>query len=270
MDIDNRIIDLNQFHRTFKQIKSTERLVAELNAANLMAEWGDVTIDDCRTVLKNLAESDLIQGNGYYPIAISLMSAVAYQNTPISDKSKYVDRIMESDIIPISIQKKVNDGWTVGEILMDSDISLTKAKDGGVKFRWQSVKPVSLEPVQMTDMDENTAVYRTGTDDGIYAYRDLDGTLVLSVKIRQTEDILAAEELLNNEVPYYYTPSSHFVSPVWKLRAMRKAIQETFTFLEFPFVPIRYQVILPLKEQKFLDEDKLWKKDWKDLPLKII
>ena len=35
-------------------------------------------------------------------------------------------------------------------------------------------------------------------------------------------------------------------------------------------MPIRYQVILPLKEQKILDVDKLWKRDWKNLPLKII
>jgi hypothetical protein len=45
---------------------------------------------------------------------------------------------------------------------------------------------------------------------------------------------------------------------------------ETFSFLDFPVVPIRYQVILPLKEQKILDVDKLWKRDWKNLPLKII
>lgn len=270
MDIDNRIIDLTQFHRTFKHIKSTERMVAELNAANLIAEWSDVTIDDCRTVLKNLAEADLLQGNGYYPIAIALMSALVYQSTSLPDKRKYVTRIIESDIIPLSVRKKVNEGWTVGEILMNADIHLTNPEGNGDKFKWQNLKPVSMEPVTDAGFNENTAVCLIEPDDGIYACRDLDGTLVLSVKVRQTEDILAAEELLNNEVPYYYTPSSHFMSPVWKLRAMRKAIQETSSFLEFPIIPIRYQVVLPLKEQKILYENKLWEKDWKDLPLKII
>ena len=270
MDIENRIIDLIQFHRTFKRISGSERLVAELNAAHLMAEWSEVTIDDCQTVLQNLATADLSQGNEYYMIAIALMSMAVYQNAPIKDKRKYVNYILQSDIIPLSIRNKMDKGWTVGEVLMDKDVRLTKSKGGDNKFKWQGFKSVSLDEVRNSGFEENTAVCLIEPDDGIYAYRETDGTLVLSVKVKQTEDILAGEEMLNGEIPYYYTPSSHFTSPVWKLRAMRKALLETFSFLEFPVVPIRYQVILPSKDQKILDEDKLWKKDWKNLPLKII
>ena len=118
MDIENRIIDLIQFHRTFKRISGSERLVAELNSAHLMAEWSEVTIDDCQTVLQNLATADLSQGNEYYMIAIALMSMAVYQNAPIKDKRKYVNYILQSDIIPLSIRNKMDNVKRIDKIIL--------------------------------------------------------------------------------------------------------------------------------------------------------
>ena len=158
MDIENRIIDLIQFHRTFKRISGSERLVAELNAAYLMAEWSEVTIDDCQTVLQNLATADLSQGNEYYMIAIALMSMAVYQNAPIKDKRKYVNYILQSDIIPLSIRNKMDKGWTVGEVLMDKDVRLTKSKGGDDKFKWQGFKSVSLDEVRNSGFEDPMTV----------------------------------------------------------------------------------------------------------------
>lgn len=270
MDLDNNIIDVYQFHNSFRHIKDENRFVAELNAANLTVDWREVSVNDCHAVLHSLAKADSSQGQGFYELALALMSAIIYQNGPITDGHKYVRKIMRSDIVSDDLRKDYLNGWTIGEILMDRDLKLNKDKPDKSRFRWQKYNPDPLKTTGKCDIDDETAVYLLDETDGIFAWRDADGYLVLNISIDNSEDILVNEELMKNEIPLYFTASTHFQSPVWKMRTMKKAVQETLRHLEFPDVPIRFQIFLPGKTQMFINEEEMWDSYWKNLPLKII
>lgn len=270
MDSDNNIIDLYKFHHSFKHIKSEHRFIAELNAASLTVDWSAVTVHDCRAVLQSLAKADGTQGQGFYALALALMSALVYQTGPVVDGHKYARKIMRSEAVGDDMRNDFLNGWSVGEILMDRDLKLNQDQPDKSRFKWQSYQPKPLETVSKSIIDETTAVYLLDQEDGIFAYRDMDGYLVLNIPVKSTEDILIDEEMINGNVPMYYTASTHFQSPVWKMRTMAKAILEVVRHLEFPDIPIRYQMLLPQKTQMLINEDDIWDREWKGLPLQII
>lgn len=84
------------------------------------------------------------------------------------------------------------------------------------------------------------SVFTIDRSDSIYAFRQNDGTIKLVIINSTKDDILIDEELFVDEPPLYFTEKSHFVSPVFKLKAVKNILE--FILAEIGYPPVRIEM----------------------------
>lgn len=81
-------------------------------------------------------------------------------------------------------------------------------------------------------------------EDGIYAFRSIEGSVNIVVINTKQDDILVDEESFgDDEYPLYFTESSHFVSPVFRLRVVSRLLEFILAEIGYPTFKIKHSVV---------------------------
>lgn len=136
-----------------------------------------------------------------------------------------------------------------------------------------------LNPKSDEELIANEDIYKCFNSDGyilnistkhnISCYKQSDGTLVLLSFTPPGEDILCDEEGFLDDAPLYFTASSHFVSPLYKLDIAKAFIHEIMSLAGYPFVRIKQVVVYPYGSNP-INEDDMWADSWRDRDMEII
>lgn len=76
-----------------------------------------------------------------------------------------------------------------------------------------------------------------------YVTTDKKGRLILFAVSDIGENILVDEESFNDELPLYFTENSHFVSPVFKVKTLKKVLDCILCEIGYPFVEIECKAV---------------------------
>ena len=100
----------------------------------------------------------------------------------------------------------------------------------------------------------------------IYAMLDAGNELNLFILEPCPDDILIDEELFGNDEPLYFTESSHFTSPVFRINLIAHILDYCLTEIGYPHIPVKKKVIFTSHEANLVNlDDYLSHKDWKDV-----
>lgn len=147
-------------------------------------------------------------------------------------------------------------GWTVAESL------LREVFPEGVKWRRcfgdfvDDYEPPKFTARRLERVVANAgeAVLPLATD--IVAFRGLHGELRFAALNDCPSDILVDEEIfVTEEPPLYFTESSHFISPVHKLRLMERIATHMLTEIGYPPLKIRLSVVFTADEVTLVNRE---------------
>lgn len=92
-------------------------------------------------------------------------------------------------------------------------------------------------------------------EDHIHALRSNDGSLTLFILNDCNSDMLIDESSFISDAPLYFTESTHFVSPVYKINLVGKILDYCFAMVGYPPVNIKREVIFTSSSAKLMNID---------------
>lgn len=120
--------------------------------------------------------------------------------------------------------------------LLDFDESVSLCDIMGKPF------PHDKWPMVLTCGNDNM-VLTLNEDHNIYAFRDSDCSITIFIVDNCDKDILVDEEPFNDEEPLYFTESTHFISPVFKVRIVKNILDYILEKIGYPRVDINIKVV---------------------------
>lgn len=107
--------------------------------------------------------------------------------------------------------------------------------------------------------------------DAIYAIMKGDGTLNLYVMENCPDDILIDEEPFADEAPLYFTSSTHFTSPVFKVKVVKQILDHCLEEIGYPHIPVKMTVIFTAHDANLINiEDYARHESWKDIEVLML
>lgn len=91
--------------------------------------------------------------------------------------------------------------------------------------------------------DKLDCVYTLHRSERVYAVMTMNGTVHIFAVSNCGQDMLVDEEPFNDEAPMYFTESTHFKSPVYKVRTISRILEHLFCEVGFPYVHVSPEVI---------------------------
>lgn len=92
-------------------------------------------------------------------------------------------------------------------------------------------------------------------EDNIHALRSSDGSVTLFILNDCCADMLIDEESFIMEAPMYFTESTHFVSPVYKINLVWKILDYCLSMIGYPHVNIKREVVFTSAGAKLMNID---------------
>ncbi len=110
---------------------------------------------------------------------------------------------------------------------------------------------------------KNAYLFQISPKHDIYCYKDPYGSLVLlAAMVRVNSAVLCDEEEMEGPSPLYFTESSHFVSPVYRLEMAEFLLRELMQLVGYPYLRIRHKVLYTQSEVRLINAEDMWKGDW--------
>lgn len=101
---------------------------------------------------------------------------------------------------------------------------------------------------------------------GIYFFRDSSGKAWLMIVNSCNETILVDEEEFNDELPLYFTETSHFTSPVWLINRVYGLLDYVLMRIGYPPLQINRLVLFDASDAELVNvEDYIECPQWQDL-----
>lgn len=120
--------------------------------------------------------------------------------------------------------------------------------------------PMTVAP----SASENVLTIDVG--DALYAIMHSDGTLNLYVMENCPGDILIDEDPFNDEAPLYFTSSSHFTSPVFRVKVVKQILDHCLEEIGYPYIPIKMTVIFTANDANLINIDDYCRHEaWKNI-----
>lgn len=105
-------------------------------------------------------------------------------------------------------------------------------------------------------------VVKISKNANIYCYKDEEGSLILLNVNNINLPILCDEEAFNDSLPWYFTESTHFVSPVFELDIVTIIIRHLIDIVSYPHINIRHKVLYTGYNARLINEDDMWEEVW--------
>lgn len=107
--------------------------------------------------------------------------------------------------------------------------------------------------------------------DAVYAIMTSDGTLNLFVLENTPGDILIDEDPFVDEAPLYFTSSTHFTSPVFRIKLAKQILDHCLMEIGYPHIPVKMTVIFTAHDANLINlEDYTAHEAWKDIELLML
>lgn len=144
-----------------------------------------------------------------------------------------------------------NPTMTFSEYFMSAKrpMPVTLAGDGG--------EPDKENPVLYLGEERDlNNVLRICREEPILAYREAGGRICVAYLSHVNDSILVDEERYCDEPPMYFTMSTHFRSPVDKLKVFRAILRKILNLIGYPPVKIDYKVFFCGRKAELMDREK--------------
>ena len=118
---------------------------------------------------------------------------------------------------------------------------------------------------------EDACVVAISEKEKVYCYKEHDGALVLLSVENCNQDILCDEDtFIEGELPFYFTATTHFVSPVFKLGMLSTLLNELLLHIGYPYMRIKKKVLYTAADVRLINEDDMWDDPWQGLDLENV
>ena len=231
----------------------------------------NVDIKDYNRLIKDIVElsrqSDDPLNQSHCQIAAMLLYELYLDGSaqPLADRSANLENV------PPVFRKNKQAGWSYNETFFSLTDEYGQFED---KCRELPKNPSPLETMK-TDhplsrfFDDLSGVFVLSDKYRVYAYRDHQGYLVLLSYIDTPELILAEEEYFLDEPPLWFTEHSHFNSPIWAMKEIRRALYNVILSTGMAMVPSRFELILLEKNCLLLNQEVVQQTFWQPMHLTI-
>ncbi len=172
--------------------------------------------------------------------ALYLFSVMLYERLSLHGESPYADRLGALALFPQDVRKIRQQGLSWNEALF-----YLAEKEGIVP---QAENAASIPAGWEEYIDRSICIFPISDEDGIFCYRD-NGAVVFVAKTDIQEDIIIEEEYTEYgesfDPPFYFTASTHFVSPVYQMRCAVYAFRIAMSASGYPHIPhIRMRLVV--------------------------
>lgn len=139
----------------------------------------------------------------------------------------------------------VGEAMLVGSCAQASDLAWLKSfsKKVGVWNELSKDFDTNRYPL-IAPPDKSRSILTISAKDGIYAFRHTGGMVDFFAVTNTCEEVLVDEERFNDEYPLYFCTNSHFVSPVFMLKAVRRLFEFVAAEIGYPTVKVNLTMIL--------------------------
>lgn len=158
-------------------------------------------------------------------------------------------------------------GYSVNESLAMKDEQVTGCKELNVSVE------ENLHPAKGLGryFPEDACVVAISEKEKVYCYKEPDGALVLLGVENCNQDILCDEDtFIEGELPFYFTATTHFVSPVFKIGMLSTLLNELLLHIGYPYVRIKKKVLYTAPDVRLINEDDMWDDPWQGLDLENV
>ncbi len=153
--------------------------------------------------------------------ACALLFSIKMLNSLSVGESAYIDGYEDSDMVSF---KKMYSLEVIGGM-------------GEVFDNYQGGRSRILSPAS------NSNVLTISKDDNIYAVIHSKGNMSIFIVESCDTDILVDEESFMSEAPLYFTESTHFVSPVFKIKQVKSIFDYCLKEIGYPAISVNQKVI---------------------------
>lgn len=145
--------------------------------------------------------------------------------------------------ISVQLRQSRSVGESVFKELLESDCCAPMLKDFNRSIKYDALftdKPrFSSSHMICRPMD---SCRMAAISPNVYAYRSHNGTLELILLQECNESVLIDEECFMDEKPLYFTESTHFISPLYRLEEVKYALNYILAQIGYPAIQINLTV----------------------------